>query len=191
MKTKNMKIDILTVIDPVEFENNSLPLTTPIDDIPNISYNEDPVKNNVRMIAEHGSVNDRQATSNIEIKARGGDVIRWWDTSIVQDTDHDMIIVGFQKGTNWDVVMEDVSAKTRGVGRAYIKSGFDMKNLSHLQFASNSFQNNYIQATVKENAPIGTTSYYYLVVAKLDVSKVNDVKLKGLYRFDPSITVIK
>lgn len=181
-------IDILTVIDPVGFDNNSLPLTTPINQIPNISNYL--LSNNVKMIAETGSVNYGQATSNVGVNAKRGDVIRWWDTTVIQGTNEDMIIVGFQKYSNWDTVMRDPSANTMGLGMAYIQSGFSMDSLANLKFAMNSFQNNYISATVRDDAPIGATIYYYLVVAKLNVAQVGTPKLDGLYRFDPSITII-
>jgi len=181
-------IDVLTVIDPVGFEDNNLPLTTSIYSIPNISNYL--LTNNVKMIAETGSVRYGQSTSNIGINARQGDTIRWWDTSVVQDTNEDMIIVGFQKYSNWDTIMGTATADTMGVGLAYIQSGFSMDTLANLKFSMNSFQNNFIKATVLNNAPIGGNASYYLIVAKLDVSQVGTPKLKGLYRFDPSITVV-
>jgi hypothetical protein len=181
-------IDILTVIDPVGFENNSLPLTTPITSIPNIR--PDLLNNNVKMIAEYGSVNYGQATSNLGVKVRKGDTIRWWDTSIVQGTNEDMVIVGFQTYSNWGQVMATPTAQTMGVGMAYIQSGFVMDNLSNLKFSMNSFQNNYIEARVLNSATPGSNVYYYLIVAKLDVAHVGEPKLNGLYRFDPYITVI-
>lgn len=180
-------IDILTVIDPVGFQDNSLPLTTPISAIP---WVPDVLLNNVKMVAETGSIRYGQATSNVGINVRRGDTVRWWDTSVVQGTNEDMIIVGFQKYSDWESVMTPAAAKTMGVGMAYIQSGFQLDNLSNLTFAMNSFQNNYIEAHVQSNAPIGTTVTYWLVVAKLDVSQVGTPKLKGLYKFDPTITVI-
>lgn len=182
-------IDILTVIDPLGFDNNSVPLSTPINQIPNISNYL--LTNNVKMIAETGSVSYGQATSNIGINAKRGDTIRWWDTSVIQDTNEDLIIVGFQKYSNWDTVMNEPQSKTKGIGMAYIQSGFSLDTLANLQFAMNSFQNNYIEAIVRNDAPIGTTIYYYLIVAKLNVSQVGGPTLDGLYRFDPSITVIQ
>lgn len=181
-------IDVLTVIDPVGFADNAIPLTTPISSMPFISNYL--LTNNVKMIAETGSVNYGQATSSVGINVRQGDTVRWWDTSVIQDTNEDMIIVGFETYSNWNAVMGAASAKTKGVGLAYIQSGFNMSSLANLTFSMNSFQNNYIEAKVLANAPIGSTVYYYLVVAKLDVSQVGGPTLKGLYRFDPSITVI-
>lgn len=181
-------IDVLTVIDPVGFDDNTLPLTTPITSMPFISNYL--LTNNVKMIAETGFVNYGQATSNVRINVRQGDTVRWWDTSVVQDTNEDMVIVGFETSSNWNAVMGAASAKTKGVGLAYIQSGFNMSSLANLTFSMNSFQNNYIEAQVLANAPVGTTVAYYLVVAKLDVSQVGGPTLKGLYRFDPSITVI-
>ncbi|HJV79117.1 MAG TPA: AidA/PixA family protein [Paludibacter sp.] len=181
-------IDVLTIIDPIGFVDNSLPLTTPIDNIPMVSTSL--LNTNVRMIGETGSINYGQATWNLGINVRRGDTVRWWDTTVVQGTNEDMIIVGFKKYTDWDSVMGTALANTMGVGMAYIQSGFALDNLSNLKFAMNSFQNNYIEANVLNNAPIGKTVSYYLVVAKLDVSQVGTPILKGLYRFDPSITVI-
>lgn len=180
-------IDVLTVIDPIGFPDNNLALTTPISNIP---WLPNALLNNVKMIAETGSYNYGQASSNVGINVRRGDSVRWWDTSVVQGTNEDMIIVGFQKYSDWDSVMGPAVAKTMGVGMGYIQSGFQLDNLSNLTFAMNSFQNNYIEAIVQSNAPIGKQVTYWLVVAKLDVSQVGTPKLKGLYKFDPSITVI-
>lgn len=181
-------IDVLTVIDPIGFADNSLPLTTPVDQIPMVSTSL--LGTNVRMIGETGSVDYGQATWNLKINVRRGDIVRWWDTTVVQGTNEDMIIVGFYKYTSWDTVMGPASAQTMGVGMAYIQSGFSLSNLSNLKFAMNSFQNNYIEATVRGDAPIGQVASYYLIVAKLDVSQVGTPVLKGLYRFDPSVRVI-
>lgn len=181
-------IDVLTVIDPIGFADNRLPLTTPINQIPMVSTSL--LNTNVRMIGETGSINYGQATWNLGINVRRGDTVRWWDTTVVQGSNEDMIIVGFCKYTDWDSVMNTASANSMGVGMGYIQSGFSLDNLSNLKFAMNSFQNNYIEASVVSNAQIGKTVSYYLIVAKLDVSQVGTPVLKGLYRFDPSITVI-
>jgi len=181
-------IDVLTVIDPIGFADNNLPLTTPIDNIPMVSTSL--LNTNVRMIGETGSINYGQATWNLGINVRRGDTVRWWDTTVVQGSNEDMIIIGFKKYTDWDSIMGTATADAMGVGMAYIQSGFTIDNFSNLKFAMNSFQNNYIQAKVLDNAQIGKTVSYYLVVAKLDVSHVGTPILKGLYRFDPNITVI-
>ncbi len=181
------KIDILTVVDPLGFPDNSEPLTTSIDEVPMVSTSV--LDKNVWMIAEHVSVSDGQATWKLSINASEGDIIRWWDTSVVQDTNEDMIIVGFKTSTNWSDVLEDPTSGTKECGIAYIKSGFSFTELNDLQFAMNSFQNNYIQTKVKQGAKKGTQVTYYIVMAKLDTSKVGVPVLKGLYRFDPKITI--
>ncbi len=181
-------IDILTVLDPFGFSDNTIPLSTPINQIPMVSIST--LNKNVWMIAEHESVEAGQATWNLSIKASPGDAIRWWDTSVVQDTNEDMIIVGFQTYSNWESVLEDPTSDTQGTGYAYIKSGFQFSSLANLKFAMNSFQNNFVQTVVKQGAVTGTRVSYYLIVAKLDTRNVGDPQLKGLYRFDPTITIV-
>lgn len=181
-------IDILTVVDPLGFPDNSVGLSTPISQVPMSSVQT--LNNNVWMIVEHQSVQAGQATWHLSIKASPGDTIRWWDTSVVQDTNEDMIIVGFQTFNNWNLVLEEPTSDTKGCGIAYIKEGFDFSSLADLRFAMNAFQNNYIQAVIRPNASVGTQVSYYLVMAKIDTSQVGNPQLKGLYRFDPTITIV-
>lgn len=181
-------IDILTVIDPLGLADNSATLTTPIQNIPMLSTAI--LNAYVWMIAESASVRSGQATWNLSIEARANDTIRWWDVSVVQDTNTDIVIIDFAVSSNWSSVLEQPTAGTQADGVAYIQSGFQLGNISQLKFAMNSFQNNYIATTVKPNAAPNTTVNYTLTVAKLDVSRVGTPALKGLYRFDPTIIIV-
>jgi len=182
-------IDILTVMDPLGFANNNTPLKTPIDSVPMASVST--LNANVWMLGENNSVIDKsQGTWNLSVKASPGDTIRWWDTSVIQDVGSDMIIVGFETSPEWSKVLDDPQAGTKETGVAYIQSGFDFKTLANLQFTMNAFQNNHVWTKVKTGAAIGMKVTYHLIVAKLDVSTVGTPKLQGLYRFDPTITIV-
>lgn len=181
-------IDLLTVVDPLGLPDNRYTLDTPINQIPMLDITT--LNKNVWMLAENNSVISGQGTWNLTIQAAPGDTIRWWDTAVVQDTDEDVIIVGFSTGDNWGTILGTPVADTRGCGVAYIKSGFDFKTLQNLKFAMNSFQNNFISAQVLPQAKLGTSVNYYVVAAKLLVRNVSDPQLKALYRFDPKITIV-
>ena len=133
-------IDVLKVIDPVGFADNEVNLSTPIGNIPMVSTSL--LSAYVTMIGESGSVSYGQASWKLGINVRRGDTVRWWDTSVVQGTNEDMIIVGFNKYTDWDSVMGTATANTMGVGMAYIQSGFVLANFSNLKCSMTSFQNN-------------------------------------------------
>jgi hypothetical protein len=181
-------IDILTVVDPAGLGNNTVPLTTPINQIPQLSV--DTLNRYVWMLGENGSVTGGQGTWHLSINASPGDTIRWWDTAVVQDTNEDVIIVGFNPSSNWNQVLSAPVSDTKGCGIAYIKSGFSFQTLANLQFAMNSFQNNFISATVLPAAQLGVAVNYYLAVAKLSVNNVTTPVLNGLYLFDPTITIV-
>jgi hypothetical protein len=180
-------IDILTVTDPKKFPDNNCTLKTPFDQIPVINNLSD-----VWMLAESAFVRSGQGTWNLSINAKPGDIIRWWDTTVVQETGEDLILVGFLPGNAslWSKCFEPYEAKTDPTGWGYIISGFKPGDISNVQFGMVSFQQNYISAKVKSNAEKGIDIMYYIVLAKLDVSRVAAPTLKALWRIDPHITIV-
>ena len=187
-------IDILTVIDPLGLPDNlqhlrNPPLSTPIQDIPMLSIAD--LRKYVWMIGENDSVVENQASWNLHIKASQLDQIRWWDVTVVQDTMTDVIIIDFAVSSNWSSVLDQPTAHVKLDAIAYIENGFQLGNISNLEFTMATLRNNYITAQVKENAQLGTIVNYTLTVAKLDIRGVQAPPVKALYRFDPTITIVR
>lgn len=203
MNFMSENIDIRVVMDPSKFPNNiggNISLDTPLAEIP--VHNG---TNGLWMICESDNVISGNASAySLRIKAAQGDVVRWWDSPLtVEDKEKDMIIVGFYTSNNqvvpgftcktaWENIFSTTQAKAKTIGVATISSGFSLQSLQGLEFGMIAAPQNYIRGAISDavdSALIGKSIQYYLVVAKLDVSKVGESKLEALYRIDPTITI--
>lgn len=196
-------IDIRVVMDPSKFPNNiggNISLDTPLAEIPVHNGTE-----GLWMICESDNVISGNASAySLRIKAAQGDVIRWWDSPLtVEDKEKDMIVVGFYTSnqqvspdftckTAWENIFAKMEAKDKTIGVATISSGFSLQSLQGLEFGMIAAPQNYIRGSISDaidSELLGKSIQYYLVVAKLDVSRVGESKLEALYRIDPTITI--
>ena len=178
-------VDILVVADPKAFPRNSCTVTEPA----GVSLKT--WKDNVMMIAENEFVVENQGTWALKVKATNGDMIRWWDTPVVQESEFDMIIVAFQKADEkqWNEYLTDPESDTKTTAFANIKDGFG-KNC--IKYQSSSFPQNFTQATVLDSADIsshGVKITYNFVLAKLNVGRIDEVVVIGYYKIDPVIVL--
>lgn len=172
-------VDVLVISDPTAFTQAGGSVKSPLG-APTTW------KQSVQMITEHEHLHGNQGQWDLEINVHSGDIIRWWDTTVVQESPYDMIIVDFHKYSNWSTYLSDPVAETHTTGWAYIRSGF---GTNEIQYDSVSFPKNFAQTEVKNvTIPQGGVSISYnFVLAKLDVSNIKEVKPFGYYYIDPVI----
>ncbi|MCG9597292.1 inclusion body family protein [Vibrio sp. Isolate25] len=183
--------NILTVFKADGFEN-----------APHSSFN-DPTgggrhwRDEVFMITNAGSgLTGGNATSNLHITVKPGDVINWLDTPISQglrnkgsSPDIDIVVYGMYipHQASWDRGLTELKGKTQNSSHVYITSNFDTNEEPDFQAVT--FPNNICTTTVK-NVSERVDVTYYLKVAKLDLSDSDNIKVLGWYQIDPKITIL-
>lgn len=176
-------IDILTVLNPDNFADNTVDWANP-EGSNTTQYSSN---NYLRMISFNDNVTNN-GQWNIGVSVKNGDVIRWLDTPIDQSEGQlDMILYGLKisNPTEWAKYFSPLTADTFHSTRFYIDSGFGT-NSPQFQYVAG--PNNYLTATVTSAPAQAVTLNYYLKVVKLKL--VNGVITPvGAYGIDPTITI--
>ena len=177
-------IDILTVLNPSKFVNN-----TPNWDHPEGSNTTQYSSNDYLRMLSFGDNVTNNGQWNIGVSVRRGDTLRWMDTPIDQsEGQQDMILYGLKisNPSKWRQYFTGLSAKTFHSTRFYIDSGLGTDSP---QFQYVAGPNNYLEATVKAAPSDRVTLNYYLKVVKIKL--VNGVITPiGTYGIDPTITIL-